>query len=511
MRQVVRFAAVVACLSVFGCISGCDATTEGTRGEGEVALDPPDGDEAIRERDEVDLEPNDLFALGAANGPDRMSLRLFDDVALELAVDGVETLSETNVIVNAHVSNDSASSATLVAKDGVIVGSVTHDGHLYEIKRDPRGRTKVREIDPGGAERCRSEELSADTGGAATAPIAATPSEEDGGSALDLMVAYTPSALQQAGSAAAIEAAIQMAINDTSLTYANSGMAHRARLVGMVALRQAESGNMSSDLTAARGTSDGKWDEIHALRAQYGADQVSVVIAGGSSGTLGIGYVGGGRGAAFTVTKLGAFSRLTFTHELGHNLGLRHEDDFESAAGNFRQVMAYGSRPRIRYHSNPAVVYNGIVMGNATYNSVAKLEKSIPAMEGYYGSAGTPSPTPTPTTTSTAPPPPPPPSTTPTPGTCEVTVISPNGGEVVRRGSPVALRWSGAQGPEVRVRLQRVYSNGTSTSTLARTANDGSATWTPSTSLSPGNYKIIVVDESRSSCLDASDRTFTLQ
>ena len=317
-------------------------------------------------------------ALGRAESSDRFALKLFDDVGLDLELDSVEVVSDDNVIVNAHVAGAlETSSATLVAKNDAIVGNVSYDGHLYEIRYGGRGKAKVRELNPAAPESCDSEQLANDSDDG-TGPGAAgepeTAMDTTGGSTLDLLVAYTPSALKQAGSVSAVEAAIQMAVNDTSITYANSGMPHRVRLVHIVALSQAESGNLSTDLGAAKGTSDGKWDEIHSLRTKYGADQVSVVIAGSSSGTVGIGYVGGGKAAAFTVTKIGAFSNLTFTRRA-------RPQPRSSPRGRFRVVRrtlspSHGLRKlstdsvslepehRLDEDSDP---------GQCTYNSVAKL------------------------------------------------------------------------------------------------------------------------------------------
>ncbi|MGE0526530.1 MAG: reprolysin-like metallopeptidase [Bdellovibrionales bacterium] len=495
--------------------------------------------DSIRERDvNVNLEP--VKERARDRRLSALRLGMFEDLNLDVNVDSYELVSPDNVIINGRiVGARGPSSVTLVAKDNVLIGNLFYEGRNYELKYTRSGTHKVREIDPAVSDSCESEteadlsHESADIDSDESLGALAA----DGSSVLDLMVAYTPSALAQAGSVAAIEASIQMAVSDTRLTYANSGMLHSARLVRIVALSQPETGNMSGDLAAARGTTDGRWDELHALRAQYGADQVSIVIAGGSSGTLGIGYVGGGKSAAFTVTKLGALPKYTFTHELGHNLGLRHEDDFESAAGRFRLVMAYGSYPRIPYHSNPSLVYNGIVMGDALHNSVSKLLNSIPLMESYFAAAGgpipspnpnpvpapapvpmpTPTPTPTPTPAPTpgpaptpSPVPVPSPSPIPVPGACGLTVSSPNGGESIHRGVPTAITWKGG-GPSLRIRLQQVFNYGTVTSTMFfRVANDGSQSWTPSTRLSPGRYRIIVIDESNNRCSDASDSTFRI-
>lgn len=201
---------------------------------------------------------------------------------------------------------------------------------------------------------------------------------------IDILVAYTPSALNRAGGKAALEAAIQAAIADTNTAFNESKVgSYRVRLAGIVAVAQEETDDWNADLTALRNTNDGKWDEVHALRQQYLADQVSLVTGLTGGTTAGNGYVGGGKGNAFTITKVSSFSSFSFSHELGHNLGLDHPDGLE-ILGRFRTIMAYGSAKRIPRYSNPNVLFNGLATGDATHNSVAKLIGTVPKVINYF-------------------------------------------------------------------------------------------------------------------------------
>ena len=145
------------------------------------------------------------------------------------------------------------------------------------------------------------------------------------------------------------------------------------RLVGTLALKQNDSGNFSSDLSALKSKTDGKWDEVHAERTRLGADQVTVVgnYPGGS--VAGIGYIGATASSAFTVVKRSMFSQYTFTHELGHNIGLQHSDGYVNSTGAFRTIMAYGSVPRILRYSSSTLTYKSYATGNSSHNSAAIL------------------------------------------------------------------------------------------------------------------------------------------
>lgn len=178
--------------------------------------------------------------------------------------------------------------------------------------------------------------------------------------------------MNNAGGSDAIKALIQMGVADSNKAYQTSGVNLSLRLVGTIAVTQAES-SFTSDLTALKSTSDGKWDAVHAERTRVGADLVALVAYYSNSSTAGIGYVGSTYSSGFSITKTTAFKQFSFTHELGHNIGLKHEDGYENSSGKFRTVMAYGTYTRIARFSNPAIDYNGYATGTSSNNSAAKI------------------------------------------------------------------------------------------------------------------------------------------
>ena len=92
-----------------------------------------------------------------------------------------------------------------------------------------------------------------------------------------------------------------------------------------------------------------------------------------------------------------------------------------------------------------------------------------------------------------------------------ITVTSPNGGEEWEPGSSHAITWSSANLSSSNVTI-KLYKNGSYNSLLSSyTTNDGSYTWTISSSLSESDYyKIRIEEYNNSSVYDESDNYFTI-
>jgi hypothetical protein len=91
-----------------------------------------------------------------------------------------------------------------------------------------------------------------------------------------------------------------------------------------------------------------------------------------------------------------------------------------------------------------------------------------------------------------------------------LTLLSPNGGESIRRGTPLEIRWSatGNVGTTIKIVIRR----GTYSSTVAGgTPNDGSYIWNiPATYGYGTGWTIEVISAATPTILDASDATFSI-
>ena len=137
---------------------------------------------------------------------------------------------------------------------------------------------------------------------------------------IDVAVVYTPAARGEAGGRAAVEAVIDLMIAETNQAFEASGVRARLALVERSEVQYTEAGD-HRDLWRLVDPSDGYMDEVHAMRDRTGADLVHLVFKRQDGQRF------GGR-----AQRPGAFGQTcqncgggTLAHELGHNMGLRHD------------------------------------------------------------------------------------------------------------------------------------------------------------------------------------------
>ena len=145
---------------------------------------------------------------------------------------------------------------------------------------------------------------------------------DDWNTTIDLAVVHTPAARNKAGGAAEIAALIDLLVAETNRAFATGGVRHRIELVGRSEVPYVESGSGYTDIQRLELRGDGHLDEAHALRDRVGADLVHLIVDGDQIVISGIANLPG----PFSLTGHDS-GGLVFAHELGHNLGLRHDRD----------------------------------------------------------------------------------------------------------------------------------------------------------------------------------------
>ncbi len=204
---------------------------------------------------------------------------------------------------------------------------------------------------------------------------------------------------------------VTLAVANANTAYANSQIAAQLRLVysGEVAFAETPA-NISGDLSKLATSGDGALDTVQTLRNQYGADVVSLIGTGytSGSGACGIGYLMTTvsttfASAAFNVVDQAcAAGNLSLAHEIGHNEGLHHDPanasgqgaypyafGYQDPGGLFRTVMSYGMSTRIPYFSNPNVFYSAKPTGVAnTQDNARALNNTASTVANFRTAVG---------------------------------------------------------------------------------------------------------------------------
>jgi hypothetical protein len=309
-----------------------------------------------------------------------MKLDLFHDKNMMVTVERIQEFSKDNYVVTGRIADDPLSSVSLALNQDVLIANINQStGPRYNISYKGNGTHSIQETSAQDVDNDESSCLATAAPAPTAEDVTSSPPADPSTKALaatpviDMLVAYTPNAKAKVGGDAAMIALIQSGMADTNKAFVDSGVNLQARLVGTMLVAQNETGNWSSDLSALSGKTDGLWDEVHAERARLGADQVTMVGVYPNDTVAGIGFIKSTSSSAFTVTKVSAFPNYSFTHELGHNVGLNHSDGYVNSNGSFRTIMAYGSVVRILHFSNPNIPYKNYATGTSSNNSAAIL------------------------------------------------------------------------------------------------------------------------------------------
>lgn len=328
---------------------------------------------------------------------------------------------------------DDGGSFVLVDHAGAFAGSfMTVDG-LYQLRPVEPGLSALIEIDQtvypehdcGTDEGALSVEDFEDAARERGDKITGGEESEDG-ETIDVMVVYTASAVEKAGD---IDAEILAAVEQTNTAYANSEILQRLRLVHTQQVAYQEIGQMWLDLFLVNFPFDGVMDEVWDWRDQYGADLVSLWVGDGGDlcGIANILYFESPifQILGYSVTAVDcAVGNVTFAHELGHNMGARHDEYVDPTVGSpyaynhgyidlsvkRRTVMAYNDRcsdagfncSRWLNFSNPNITEDGVVTGTTQTNDNARtLNNTAPIVAAYRTSVVVTTTTTTSTTTTT--------------------------------------------------------------------------------------------------------------
>ncbi len=315
-------------------------------------------------------------------------LNLFDDAVHTAVLDRVDYAPDSDFAWLGHLQGVPYSHVVLVVGDGALVGNVTLPGASFQVRFAGSGVHAICEIDQSAF----PPELP---------PVAAPQSSEHAAAAsflaandqpvIDLLVVYTPRARTKVGGTKRMRELINLAVAETNLSYQNSQLDQRLNLVHYEEVDYVEE-TFPEALSHLTHTSDGVMDNVHALRRQYAADEVVLLIEDYTA--CGLAWLmtevsGDFETYAFAIVNWNcAAGNYSLGHELGHNMGAQHDwyqyllsygippaftysFGFVNASAGWRTIMAYNDEcedrgldcSRLPYWSNPDLTLDGEPMG----------------------------------------------------------------------------------------------------------------------------------------------------
>ena len=295
-----------------------------------------------------------------------LTLELFPDVFVEAVFDRFDP-NPSGVTWVGHLAGSPLNPVTLVYGGGVLTGTIIAPQGMFRILP---GSEAVRQASPqraGAAHEITQVDQSAHLREAdplipEISPEAVAAARDDvmadSGGVIDVMVVYTSLAELHAGGAPAITNLINLSVSETNTSYRNSDIAHRIRLVHTAKVDYTEVSSFGTNLTSLRAGTGTGLAGVGALRNQYGADLVAMLIHPSAPSACGIAYVMTTITTTFepfgySVTDTACLNpNFTFPHELGHNMGAQH-DWFVSTA-TLPYTYAHGfvsTAPGIRWRT----------------------------------------------------------------------------------------------------------------------------------------------------------------
>ena len=275
----------------------------------------------------------------------------------------------------------------LVVRGETLAGILSTDAGNVRIQRRANGTHVLETLDPNAFPPEGHAWAGPPAPSGATRSASGGPSAQDDGSVIDVLVVYSNDAQ---AAVADIEAEIQLMIDTTNDVLSNSQISPRMNLVAAYHTDYDATGAAGTELSRLKNKNDNQMDEVHTVRDALSADLVSLIVDD-MDDFCGTAYVMqsvnlGFESKAFSVVKLDcAVGNFSFPHELGHNMGSRHDRANPSGGAypyswgyihpdanppdSWRTVMAYPCQspdpacPRIPHFSNPLVLHNGNATG----------------------------------------------------------------------------------------------------------------------------------------------------
>ena len=336
------------------------------------------------------LDATSASAFAKPGAGNTILLNLFADATYYAVLTNSTNSSDGKTTIwTGSLEGQTRSSVAIASTGGVTVGNIrTDDGRWFKIRFKGAGVHAVQELNEADMPPLLEPLVPNIPAGSA---IPAAGVAGDSGAIINVMVVYTPAARIGLGGTAGIITEINLAVTMANAAFTASGVGTQFNLAHTAEVAYTEyiggatacggdpcSNSFDTSLYDLTLTADGIIDNVHALRDQYKADVVQMIISDHTSGGLGWvmqpGHIGntGFATAAFSIVDWYGVAGWAFDHEIGHNMGSAHNRSIASVTGAYtysygylsptsqwHTIMAYGSScgycPRTEHWSNPAI------------------------------------------------------------------------------------------------------------------------------------------------------------
>ncbi|MGO3984793.1 M12 family metallo-peptidase [Pseudomonas sp. SAS7] len=278
---------------------------------------------------------------------------------------------------------------SLVREGNTVVGSVIIDGQRYRLETLAPGKYAFIKVD----ESKLPPEAEPLVGVSENNKMARTVTPASEHSIIRVLMVSTNEARAANSS---YRAAMAGALQDANAYMANSRVNITYELAGYFDADYEETGK-SSQLGDLKATSRPLGASVAPVRDALRADLVTMYST--TRAYCGMGYLTSGRTTGFSVVAC----LSSMGHELGHNLGATHNwepGDNErnppymfgypyTGTPRFRTQMSYdcsgGTCPKVPYHSNPRITYQGVALGTVEHHDAARrFNERRETVENFY-------------------------------------------------------------------------------------------------------------------------------
>lgn len=291
-------------------------------------------------------------ANAAASLDGRITIELFPDAAATFRRGEVEAAFESGYSWVGSVNGNPAEEAVLIVENGQVTGHIQLGTRIFRIEPLGNGLHRVIELNPSKFPpdhpknwvQPPTRDLPARDAGAVT-PDAATTTVKT----ITVLAAYTSRAAAYKGSSAKAVAEIKLGASLANAAYTKAKIPMKISLTGIVSTGSyLEWDKISANLAVLEGASvDGYPPELGSIRSKRTSTKSDLLtLFTGPSDACGIGNFTdkpstSTKTVSESVVVITCVSNFSFGHELGHNMGLRHDRFVDKAAGvgyNFGHV-----------------------------------------------------------------------------------------------------------------------------------------------------------------------------